>query len=345
MWQTGRPVASLLLWSLGKLERRCVSARETQSPKLPASNHPVISHSDRRPTAATTVMSSDSSAPKTTIAKSNKAPTVTEPKVTVPTVVVSQCSISSFPTEFKHTPTVTAPVLAEPTVGLLSRTALTNATAKLAPLPTDNSPGPTEVTAIPNRATESLPVSVNALPHCPTFTDSTTITVTALPEPPVRAMPVFASQNALLTTDNRPYVPVKIYNTEFLALVDTGAVRSYVGAVIRQLCVENGCATSHPSVTNAKVANGSVIGITEAYQIELTFDNNRAITEVFHYLPGLTVFMVIGMDVLQTHPFRVDLQTKTVTLQGPRVTGQPSVEVRCQVNMIDQPEGLQLTVS
>lgn len=234
MWQTGSPVASLLLWSLGKLERRCVSARETQPPKLPASNHPVISNSDRRPTAATATIASDSSASKTTTAKSNKAPTIT------------------------------APVLAEPAVGLSSRTALTNATAELIPVPTVNSPGPTVLTDIPIGATESLPVSVNTLPHCPTFTDSA-VTVSAMPEPPVRALPVLASQNALLPTDNRPYVPVKIYTTEFLALVDTGAVRSYVGAVIRQLCMENGCTTSHPSVTNAKVANGSVIGILTGF--------------------------------------------------------------------------------
>jgi len=96
-----------------------------------------------------------------------------------------------------------------------------------------------------------------------------------------------------------------------MALVDTGAARSYVGAV-RQLCLKHDCTPLRPAVENAKVANGSRVDITEAYRVKMTFEGYPTVTEVLHYLPGLTVFIVLGMDLLGKRPFQVNLQTRAV---------------------------------
>jgi len=105
-----------------------------------------------------------------------------------------------------------------------------------------------------------------------------------------------------------------MFDTECMALVDPGAARSYVGAVVRQLCLRHECTPLRPTVENAKVANGSKVDITEAFRVKLTFEGYPSVTEVLYYLPGLTVFMVLGMDILGKHPFHVNLQTRAVRL-------------------------------
>lgn len=73
-----------------------------------------------------------------------------------------------------------------------------------------------------------------------------------------------------------------------------------------------------------------MVDITEAFRVKLTFESYPTITEVLHYLPGLTVFLVLGVDILAKHPFRLDLQSKDVSLD--RETAFPGPKQDSPVN-------------
>lgn len=242
-----------------------------------------------------------------------KLPTVTVTDLTVPTVDVSPCSVPEFTVKQNVLPTVTVTDLILPTV--------TSPVVDITETPTVSSPKPADLPTGGSKC--AIPTDIG----------------TSVTKPPVLSVPY-----AFLATDNRPYIPVKVFDTEFLELVDTGAARSYVGAVVRQLCLKNASTPLYPAVANAKVANGSTVDITEAFRIEMTFESYPTITEVLHYLPGLTAFLVIGMDILEKHPFRVDLQAKTVGLKKQKPPGLPRPD-DSPVSTVDSTDPLQITAS
>jgi len=238
--------------------------------------------------------------PRNTADKVSISPTVTPVNFTVPPVPVTCYTVPPVPDTCYTVPPVpvtcyTVPKytadkinITVPTVSVSCSTVSKNTAEKLDTTPTviTSSPLPTETSAETFRQNNSHDLQPN-------------VTVPTVPVPSVADIPAVTALNAFLTTHNRPHISVKMFDAEFMALVDTGVARSYVGAVVRQLCLRHDCTPLRPTVENAKVANGSKVDITKAFRVKLTFEGLPSVTEVLHYLPGLTVFMVLGMDILE----------------------------------------------
>ncbi|XP_018578275.1 uncharacterized protein LOC108916491 [Anoplophora glabripennis] len=122
--------------------------------------------------------------------------------------------------------------------------------------------------------------------------------------------------------DNRPHVPIRIQGKTFLALIDTGAARSYVGDRIRQLGLHYETATA-PAV---QLANGNLVTVTEVYQIQFRI-RNKEFDERLWYLPNLSSDVVLGMDILRKHNFLINPSAATVSLDNTVISSTPSPDV------------------
>lgn len=125
-------------------------------------------------------------------------------------------------------------------------------------------------------------------------------------------------------TDNRPHVQVTILGENYAALIDTGAVSSFVGDKIAALCGEKYATSKAPVVGKAKVADGRPIEIRTTYNLPFRIENRQYLQKVLH-LPRLLADMVLGADFLIKHSFLVDCQTGTIQPKEPEPRTPTSV--------------------
>jgi hypothetical protein len=116
-------------------------------------------------------------------------------------------------------------------------------------------------------------------------------------------------------SDHRPHVTVQIRGESYTALVDTGATVSFIGDYLRDKCYRH-LRPVTPTVQSARMANGQVEAITEAYWISLTM-GTTAIQGKFHHLPHLSSDIVLGIDILRRYPFTIDLEGGSASLRAP----------------------------
>jgi transposase InsO family protein len=115
--------------------------------------------------------------------------------------------------------------------------------------------------------------------------------------------------------DHRPHVTTQILGEWYSALVDTGAAGSFIGDSLRDKCYRH-LRPVTPTIQSARMANGQVDTITEAYWISLKI-GTRTIQGKFHHLPHLPSDLVLGIDVLRQYPFSIDLKGGSASLQTP----------------------------
>ncbi|KAJ8912092.1 hypothetical protein NQ315_012840 [Exocentrus adspersus] len=115
--------------------------------------------------------------------------------------------------------------------------------------------------------------------------------------------------------DNRPHVPVRIRNQTFLALVDTGSARSYIGNRVHRHCDQLGVPNQAATAPNIQLANGKVATVVRAYHLEFYVAAKR-FEEWLDYLPDLSCDLVLGMDILSQHDFVISPAAATVRLDN-----------------------------
>jgi hypothetical protein len=115
--------------------------------------------------------------------------------------------------------------------------------------------------------------------------------------------------------DHRPHVTTQILGEWYSALVDTGAAGSFIGDSLRDKCYRH-LRPVTPTIQSARMANGQVDTITEAYWISLKI-GTRTIQGKFHHLPHLPSDLVLGIDVLRQYPFSIDLKGGSASLRSP----------------------------
>jgi hypothetical protein len=111
--------------------------------------------------------------------------------------------------------------------------------------------------------------------------------------------------------DHRPHVTAQILGELYAALVDTGAAGSFIGDSLRDKCYRH-LRPVTPTIQSARMANGQVDTITEAYWISLKIGAST-IQGKFHHL------LVLGIDIPRRYPFTIDLKGGSASLLSPDV--------------------------
>jgi transposase InsO family protein len=134
-------------------------------------------------------------------------------------------------------------------------------------------------------------------------------------------------------SDHRPHVNTQILGEWYAALVDTGAAGSFIGDHLRDKCNRH-LRPVAPTIQSARMANGQVDTITEAYWISLRI-GTTTIQGKFHHLPHLPSDLVLGIDLLRRYPFSIDLKEGSASLRPPTAADevQPTQpQPACQVS-------------
>ncbi|XP_044757783.1 uncharacterized protein LOC123315941 [Coccinella septempunctata] len=102
---------------------------------------------------------------------------------------------------------------------------------------------------------------------------------------------------------------------EFPALLDTGATRSFISSEVAAYCRVVGIQPDYVRDVTTTVANGSSIPIKEIYTAPV-----RIMSEIMEakllLVSDLPINVVLGMDILRTHNFSINLQTAECFLNG-----------------------------
>jgi hypothetical protein len=136
-------------------------------------------------------------------------------------------------------------------------------------------------------------------------------------------------------SDHRPHVTTQILGEWYAALVDlvdTGAAGSFIGDHLRDKCYRH-LRPVTPTIQSARMANGQVDTITEAYWIRFKI-GTTTIRGKFHHLPHLPSDIVLGNDLLRRYPFTIDLKRGSASLRFPTAVdevqptqAQPALQV------------------
>ncbi|KAJ8967492.1 hypothetical protein NQ314_002807 [Rhamnusium bicolor] len=130
----------------------------------------------------------------------------------------------------------------------------------------------------------------------------------------VRSRNMTASvDTAAARPDNRPHVKVQIFGRTFSALVDTGAVLSYLGDRIKEVCDQLHIAADDVTVPAAQLADGRLATITRAYRIDFLIGDD-SFSECLLHLRNLSSDLVLGMDILSQYNFQINPSAGTVLL-------------------------------
>jgi Retroviral aspartyl protease. len=131
------------------------------------------------------------------------------------------------------------------------------------------------------------------------------------------------SHNAAIAGgDNRPHIQVKIKNKYFSALVDTGALLSYISNKVADYCKDLNMPFQEVETPTTVLANGQPVTVRGGYHLEFLI-NKTKFSQLIHHLPDLTSDMVIGMDILSRNNFRMDLLSNTIYLNDKKVHRSP----------------------
>ncbi|KAH0817242.1 hypothetical protein GEV33_005550 [Tenebrio molitor] len=113
---------------------------------------------------------------------------------------------------------------------------------------------------------------------------------------------------------------------------NTGAAGSFIGDHLRDKCYRH-LRPVTPTIQSARMANGQVDTITEAYWIRLKI-GTTTIRGKFHHLPHLPSDIVLGIDLLRRYPFTIDLKKGSASLRPPTAVdevqptqAQPALQV------------------
>lgn len=102
--------------------------------------------------------------------------------------------------------------------------------------------------------------------------------------------------NAHHNRDSRLFVEINISGLKSNALLDTGSIESYISEQLSQSLTSKGVMVDHIE-QSVRLADGSVVYISQALKVNIECGNKNVI-ETLKVLPGLTVNVLFGLDVL-----------------------------------------------
>ncbi|XP_063921138.1 uncharacterized protein LOC135135941 [Zophobas morio] len=141
--------------------------------------------------------------------------------------------------------------------------------------------------------------------------------------------------------DNRPHVAVTLFGTVYDALLDTGAVSTFIGqevaTVLRQ---RNVVPVSAPQV-RIQMAHGDIVPSAGSYDLEMKI-GDVPVTVRAAVFPTLTTAMVLGMDFLHANAIAIDIPRRVMRCHRPTcssATTDPAVPLAVQSATVLPPLG------
>lgn len=126
-----------------------------------------------------------------------------------------------------------------------------------------------------------------------------------------------------ITEDPRLKMNIKLGKYVFQALIDTGAVRSYIGDNVIHKC-RNMLRKIRHTPQKARLANNHIVQISGEYEGQCEVQQ-LVLSGIFLHLPALSSDIIIGMDLLREWNISINIQTGQIKICG---TDKPRIQRR-----------------
>ena len=104
------------------------------------------------------------------------------------------------------------------------------------------------------------------------------------------------------------YVPAFVSNVEFIALVDSGASKTFINSSVRDKLLEAGYKMNNNNILTVLTPLGASEQINQSFEIPLRIDD-QIHTIVARVLPSMTTECIIGKDTLRIFGFNLHFGT------------------------------------
>lgn len=94
--------------------------------------------------------------------------------------------------------------------------------------------------------------------------------------------------------DNRPFVKIKVLETEFMGLLDSGAQSTIFGNNFKNF-IQTNTFKSYPSNIIIKTADGTAHGNVSTVEIPISYNHKTCILNVL-FIPSITKTLILGID-------------------------------------------------
>ncbi|XP_045476972.1 uncharacterized protein LOC123682415 [Harmonia axyridis] len=131
----------------------------------------------------------------------------------------------------------------------------------------------------------------------------------------------------IVSNDSWPLVEVHIEGKLFHALIDTGAAKSCCSQRVAQLCEINGIKGEKSTTEAVMVANGQTTAIPKMYHLGMVIADYALKNIEFLLVPNLPVDLILGIEMLKTYNFSLDIKNTECYLEGRRI---PRAKQVCQ---------------
>lgn len=111
--------------------------------------------------------------------------------------------------------------------------------------------------------------------------------------------------------DHRLFLKLQVFQQNILALIDTGAARTYMGPIMWQALERNNIRATSQQPTLVQLAEGSMVSTQGLYEVQV-YVNDRPMELQCQYLPTLTTDLVLGLDFLESHQAIIDTYRRTL---------------------------------
>ncbi|XP_045482562.1 uncharacterized protein LOC123686454 [Harmonia axyridis] len=123
----------------------------------------------------------------------------------------------------------------------------------------------------------------------------------------------------IVSNDSWPLVEVHIEGKLFHALIDTGAAKSCCSQRVAQLCERNGIKGEKSTTEAVMVANGQTTAIPKMYHLGMVIADYALKNIEFLLVPNLPVDLILGIEMLKTYNFSLDIKNTECYLEGRRI--------------------------
>uniref|UniRef100_A0A1Y1JZI4 Uncharacterized protein n=1 Tax=Photinus pyralis TaxID=7054 RepID=A0A1Y1JZI4_PHOPY len=142
-------------------------------------------------------------------------------------------------------------------------------------------------------------------------------------------VPEMFPESAVLQTkqmrDHRLFLKVNIFQQVILALIDTGAARTYMGTKVLKIIKRNKILPVHSNSSSVQLAEGSVVQTLGLYQFPICIQQHEVQLEC-QLLPSLTSDLIIGLDFLELHLISLNLGRRTLVLRSEEIQLESNIQ-------------------
>ena len=141
--------------------------------------------------------------------------------------------------------------------------------------------------------------------------------------------------------DNRPHVAVTLFGTVYDALLDTGAVSTFIGQEVATVLRQRNVAPVSAPQVRIRMAHGDIVPSAGTYNLEMKI-GDVPVTVRAAVFPTLTTAMVLGMDFLHANAIAIDIPRRVMRCHRPTcssATTDPAVPLAVQSATVLPPLG------